>query len=515
MQPSFQLAEVFIGTAADSVALHRKVEAGRIRRIARGLYTTDLTSDLAAVVARNLWRIVDLIAPGTVIAYRTAFELRPSKGRIFLVGRGRNDIELPGLLIRVSKGPGPQPGDTPYLTSLHLASRPRALLEGLKPTRARGGVARGLRHNEIEEYLDRELRISGEARLNLLRDEARALTTVLDAEDEFRTLDAMIGALLGTRSNRLTSRVAAARAAGEPYDPQRFELFQTLHAALVQWSVRSRPDVLPTDREFANLAFFDAYFSNFIEGTRFTVDEARAIVFEGKIPTARPRDAHDVLGTYRLVGNRSAMGRSVRDSESFNEFIDRLAAAHEAILAGRPDKRPGQFKMDANQAGDTTFVSPELLRGTLRQGYSMARGLEAPFARAAMMMFIISEVHPFDDGNGRVARAVMNAELTSGGQRRILIPISFRGEYLTGLRTLSRQGHPNAYLQVLDYAQEYTWRVDFSDYASTLTTLTETGALEEPQGRSMLVPAGEDVRADPKLRLPPRAEAGDDPRGVP
>jgi hypothetical protein len=39
MQPSFQLAEVFIGTAADSVALHRKVEAGRIRRIARGLYT--------------------------------------------------------------------------------------------------------------------------------------------------------------------------------------------------------------------------------------------------------------------------------------------------------------------------------------------------------------------------------------------------------------------------------------------------------------------------------------------
>ncbi len=114
-----------------------------------------------------------------------------------------------------------------------------------------------------------------------------------------------------------------------------------------------------------------------------------------------------------------------------------------------------------------------------------------------MMMFIISEVHPFDDGNGRVARAFMNAELTSGGQRRILIPISFRGEYLTGLRTLSRQGHPNAYLQVLDYAQEYTWRVDFSDYASALTILTETGALEEPEGRSTLVPAGEDVRADP------------------
>ncbi|MBA3344349.1 MAG: Fic family protein [Gemmatimonadales bacterium] len=31
-------------------------------------------------------------------------------------------------------------------------------------------------------------------------------------------------------------------------------------------------------------------------------------------------------------------------------------------------------------------------------------------------------VHPFDDGNGRVARAFMNAELVSGGEGWILIP---------------------------------------------------------------------------------------------
>lgn len=45
----------------------------------RGLYTTNLTDDLEAVVARNLWKIVDLLAPGTVIAYRTAFEMRPGE----------------------------------------------------------------------------------------------------------------------------------------------------------------------------------------------------------------------------------------------------------------------------------------------------------------------------------------------------------------------------------------------------------------------------------------------------
>ena len=31
------------------------------------------------------------------------------------------------------------------------------------------------------------------------------------------------------------------------------------------------------------------------------------------------------------------------------------------------------------------------------------------------MMFMMSEVHPFDDGNGRLARLMMNTELVSAG----------------------------------------------------------------------------------------------------
>jgi Fic family protein len=196
------------------------------------------------------------------------------------------------------------------------------------------------------------------------------------------------------------------------------------------------------------------------------------------------------------------MSRGVRDIGSVDEFFDRLTAAHAAVLAARPDKRPGQFKEEANQAGQTTFVSPELVRGTLRQGITMARSLETPFARAAMMMFVLSEVHPFDDGNGRIARAFMNAELISGGQRRILIPISFRGEYLTALRTLSRQAHPDVYLKVLDYAQEYAARIDFSDYDTALATLTETEAFEEVEARTALVVPDGEERREPKLRLP-------------
>ena len=40
-----------------------------------------------------------------------------------------------------------------------------------------------------------------------------------------------------------------------------------------------------TPEAFANLAFFEAYFSNFVEGTEFVVDEAAEIVFGNQIPT--------------------------------------------------------------------------------------------------------------------------------------------------------------------------------------------------------------------------------------
>ena len=72
------------------------------------------------------------------------------------------------------------------------------------------------------------------------------------------------------------------------------------------------------------------------------------------------------------------MGRSVSHFSGFDAFIDALRDAHAEILTARPDRRPGQFKKVGNVAGDTTFVEPDLARGTLRQGFEIARSLEEP-----------------------------------------------------------------------------------------------------------------------------------------
>src|SRR3546814_14230139 len=95
-------------------------------------------------------------------------------------------------------------------------------------------------------------------------------------------------------------------------------------------------------------------------------------------------------------------------------------------MDGRPDKNPDAFKTKVNRAGETVFVAPDLVTGTLERGFAFVQALAEPFQRAAFMMFLVSEVHPFTDGNGRTARIMMNAELVAGGEERIIIPTAYR-----------------------------------------------------------------------------------------
>jgi hypothetical protein len=484
------LPEVVVSTTAASAEIARSVRSGALRKIAPRLYSPNLVDAPETIVARNQWIVLGALFPGTVVGYRTALNTRPTPGgKVFLVGGYDRVVRLPGLTVRVLKGAGPLEGDMRFGEALHIASEARAILECLSVRRV-GAESPALPRVEIEELLERRLAQRGEQALNTVRDLARRIAPAMGGERELRALDALIGSLLGTRKDSLHAASAVARAAGEPYDSARVERFSSLMAALREWGGVSWPDPDLAGRAFENLAFFDAYFSNFIEGTEFEVEEAAEIVFERKIPTARPADAHDVLGTYRLVANGQEMRRTALEwVDSPERFVEVLKARHAMILGERPDARPGMFKEVVNRAGETFFVAPELVRGTLRRGLEMFPALTEPFQRAAYMMFLVSEVHPFDDGNGRVARAMMNAELIAGGERRILIPTAFRADYVGALRRLSRAGDAEALIRVLDFAQRFTAAIDFSDLDTAHAVLRRARAFD----------TGDDAR----LRMPP------------
>lgn len=104
---------------------------------------------------------------------------------------------------------------------------------------------------------------------------------------------------------------------------------------------------------------------------------------------ARDEDSHDVLGTYQIVANAEEMGRTPETPE---ELMEILRYRHKILLSARSHKNPGEFKTQNNQAGDSVFVDHQLVRGTLIRGFDFCRALTDPFAKAAFMMFMISEV---------------------------------------------------------------------------------------------------------------------------
>ncbi len=104
------------------------------------------------------------------------------------------------------------------------------------------------------------------------------------------------------------------------------------------------------------------------------------------------------------------------------------------------------------------------------------------------MMFIIAETHPFTDGNGRIARIMMNTELVHRHQCRIIVPTVYREDYLLALRSLTRQGNTGPYIQMLSRTQEFTSRVDFNDYDTALTSLRQANAFLEPDEGKLILP---------------------------
>ena len=204
-------------------------------------------------------------------------------------------------------------------------------------------------------------------------------------------------------------------------------------------------------------------------------------MFEGVIPRQRPQDAHDILGTYRIVADPV---QRARVPGSADELVKLLREQHATLLAERPDVGPGEFKLNPNRAGATRFVAPEFVEGTLRESWRLYEPLPAGFARAAFAMFVVSEVHPFADGNGRIARVLMNAELTAAAEQRIIVTTALRGDYLSGLRAMTHNAFADTYVSVLSALQRYTAEVDFSSRPAAELDLHRRRAFDDQSQQS-------------------------------
>lgn len=455
---------------------------GRIRLVGPRLYTSVPEPDVPRAIHANWTQVVSRLFPSALLGHRSALEFKPSPEReLFLTANTNRSVAYPGLTLRFVRGPGPLPDD-PSFAGVRCSSQARAFLENLgRPTPAYS--ARVLSRDDLELRLEGILRANGEPALNALRDRARVIAAELGWQAPLARLEGLIGGLLGTRSGQVNTARGLARFAGTPFDPACVERLQLLAAEL-----RARPlPELPEDRDapehFTNKAFFESYFSNFIEGTTFEIEEAEAIVFEGKVLPARPKDAHDILGTFAVASDPNEMRRTPHDLAAFQQL---LRQRHLAILHERPEVLPGQFKTRSNRAGDTHFVAPELVIGTLGGGLHLYESLPPGLARAIFMMFLVADVHPFEDGNGRIARLMMNAELVTARRTTIIIPTVFREDYVNALRALTRRHRPAPIVDALIKAQQFS-NLAFSRYPVVLDELRKRNWFRDPGSARIIV----------------------------
>jgi Fic family protein len=197
------------------------------------------------------------------------------------------------------------------------------------------------------------------------------------------------------------------------------------------------------------------YHSNAIEGNTLTLGETRAFLLHGVTAKGKPfRDYLDVKGHNEAIAYLEQM---VRGEEPLTEVV--IRELHRILLvepydvdAVTPDGRPtcrriaiGQYKTAPNHVRTTTgefhyYASPEetpAQMGDLMAWYrrEIEIGALHPLLLAATFHYRFVAIHPFDDGNGRMARLLMNLLLMQHGYVPIVIRLESRGDYLLALET--------------------------------------------------------------------------------
>lgn len=458
--------------------LHKK---GTLHRIRRGIYIdSEDKYEVAKVIENNWHQIAAYLYEGSIAIARTAAEGKPASGRVYLATdkvTKERVVKVDGLELSIEPG-NSKLAVEPFVLDMKRSSHARYLLENLKSSRGEKKRRKTLGPEWVESDLVRTVGLRGEAELNEIRDEANGIAPELNLEKEFTKLNKMISAILTTHpaDGVLQTGVGIAHAKGEPFDPIRIGVLKSLANYLIPLKLTENAYKFEKSA-WRNLSFFESYFSNYIEGTEFTIEEAEAIVFNGDTIKQRHEDSHDVRAHMDITRDMSEMSKV---PSSAVKFIDILKTRHSILMAERTEKRPGEFKEKMNKAGNTVFVSPNHVEGTLVQGFEIYQQIPHGIQRAIFMHFLVSECHPFDDGNGRLSRIMMNAELVSEKQFKIIVPTVHRDSYLLGLRNATRGSRFRASIKVLHQLQCYTASLDWSDYGEVKDRLLADMADKDP-----------------------------------
>ena len=458
-------------SGAAARAVQRRCVAGELARLAPGIYVREREPQEQAARVREHWvRILGELVPGSVVSYRSAYTAVPSEGLLVLSHptRFNRTIRLPGLRVALVKGPGPLPGDTPLGDgALHLASMERMLLENLTRPRGREGRSRG--EAAVQERLGQILADGPEA-LDRLRGRPRKLAQPLSMERALARLEELIE-VLSPASSR-TRAVAAGPVEAEA-DPACIQMLEALAGRLRAQRLPRVAAAAAREPDRSHQGFVEAWFDCFDSADALPIYPARAAVLGGQVvETSAPM--RELLSGYKL-----AVSSPLCDSvPPFGKGFAQALQARHALMTrlAQPDEA-GRLRADGAPIGPGT-VEAVRIASTLAAGSTLALGVPEGLPRAIFYSILLWRVQPFERGNERLVHLTMNAELSSVGQGRIIIPARMRGHLERSREDLAREVDPHRYVRLLSALQRWTASLDFSDLDRLLAQLTRMRAFE-------------------------------------
>ena len=195
------------------------------------------------------------------------------------------------------------------------------------------------------------------------------------------------------------------------------------------------------------------YHSNALEGNTLTFGETAAFLAQGLTASGKPfKDYLDIRGHDKVI---DVLADLVRGSEPLTESL--IRQLHEILLVEPYEVKGlsldglqtfrrveiGKYKSAPNHVITTTgathyFSSPSETPAHMQKLLEWCREETAqksmhPIAFASLFHHRFVNIHPFDDGNGRMARILMNLILMQSKQLVAIIKTEFKNDYLFAL----------------------------------------------------------------------------------
>lgn len=180
-------------------------------------------------------------------------------------------------------------------------------------------------------------------------------------------------------------------------------------------------------KEEADFVIRFTYNSNAIEGNRLTLRDTYLIIKEKQIPSgAPPKDYNEAInGREAFEYIKMYKGKLTIE---FLEKINLILTKNTGVVY------PGRVRFFPVKIEGADFIPPEpekvklLLKKMISFYYDNKRKIH-PFVLACLLHAQFVEVHPFEDGNGRTGRALMNWVLMKATYPKIFVPVKLRQNY--------------------------------------------------------------------------------------